>query len=73
MFTGEGAINDLGGVYAGMMRFDARIQMEADMKALGVFRKKEFNKMRLGICSRSKDVIEPMLKPQWYINCQTIK
>jgi valyl-tRNA synthetase len=25
--------------------------------------------MRLGICSRSKDVIEPLLKPQWYVKC----
>ena len=46
-----------------MMRFDARIKMEEDMKAMGIIRKKEINKMRLGICSRSKDVIEPMLKP----------
>ena len=26
--------------------------------------------MRLGVCSRSKDVIEPVLKPQWWVNCQ---
>ena len=25
--------------------------------------------MRLGICSRSNDVIEPMIKPQWYVSC----
>lgn len=55
------------------MRFDVRKQMEEDMKKLGLYRKKEVNKMRLGLCSRSKDVIEPLLKPQWYINCQTIK
>lgn len=73
VFTGEGAINEHGGSYVGMMRFDARVQMEIDMKALGLLRKKEVNKMRLGLCSRSKDVIEPMLKPQWYVNCQTIK
>jgi len=24
--------------------------------------------MTLRICSRSKDVIEPLLKPQWYVN-----
>ncbi len=23
----------------------------------------------LSDCSRSKDVIEPLLKPQWYVNC----
>lgn len=25
--------------------------------------------MRLGICSRSNDVIEPLIKPQWYVSC----
>lgn len=25
--------------------------------------------MRLGVCSRSNDVVEPMIKPQWYVNC----
>ncbi|RYH16522.1 hypothetical protein EON65_29935 [archaeon] len=25
--------------------------------------------MRLGKCSRSGDIIEPMLTPQWYLNC----
>jgi hypothetical protein len=26
--------------------------------------------MSLPQCSRSKDIIEPMLKPQWWVNCQ---
>jgi valyl-tRNA synthetase len=26
--------------------------------------------MSLPLCSRSKDIIEPMLKPQWWVNCQ---
>jgi valyl-tRNA synthetase len=25
--------------------------------------------MSLGICQRSGDIIEPMLKPQWYVSC----
>ena len=28
--------------------------------------------MRLGVCSRSNDVIEPMIKPQWYVNCNSM-
>ena len=28
--------------------------------------------MRLGLCQRTSDVIEPMIKPQWYVNCSTI-
>jgi valyl-tRNA synthetase len=25
--------------------------------------------MRLGICSRSGDILEPMITPQWYVDC----
>ena len=28
--------------------------------------------MRLGTCQRSKDVVKPMIKPQWYVNCSEI-
>jgi len=29
--------------------------------------------MRLGFCSRSKDVIEPLLRPQWYLSMKEIQ
>jgi valyl-tRNA synthetase len=35
----------------------------------GLYVGKEPNKMRLGICSRSGDILEPMITPQWYVNC----
>lgn len=25
--------------------------------------------MRIGICSKSKDIIEPKMTPQWYVDC----
>ena len=40
------------------------------LKDKGLFRGTADNPMRLGLCSRSKDVIEPVLKPQWWVNCQ---
>lgn len=61
-----------GGQFAGMMRYDARVAMEKELVSLGLLRGKEVNKMRLGLCSRSGDVIEPMLTPQWYVNCDTM-
>ena len=42
------------------------------MKNLGIYVGKEKNAMRLGFCSRSGDVIELMLRPQWWIDCQDI-
>jgi valyl-tRNA synthetase len=35
----------------------------------GLYKGKEPNKMRLGVCSRSGDVLEPMITPQWYLAC----
>jgi valyl-tRNA synthetase len=35
------------------------------LKEKALFRGTQDNEMRLGLCSRSKDVIEPVLKPQW--------
>ena len=40
------------------------------LKEAGLFRGTADNPMRLGLCSRSKDVIEPVLKPQWWVDCQ---
>ncbi|XP_020258014.1 valine--tRNA ligase, mitochondrial 1-like [Asparagus officinalis] len=28
--------------------------------------------MNLGICSRSNDVVEPMVKPQWFVDCNSM-
>lgn len=28
--------------------------------------------MRLGVCSRTNDVVEPLIKPQWYVSCNSL-
>ena len=43
--------------------------MLQDMKDMGIYRGTEKNVMRIGFCSRSGDVIEPMLRPQWWVDC----
>jgi valyl-tRNA synthetase len=72
MLSEDGKVNNNGGKFAGMMRYDARIEMEKELEQLGLLRGKEVNKMRLGLCSRSGDIIEPMLTPQWYVNCNNM-
>ncbi len=72
VLTEDGKIASNGGQFAGMMRYDARIAMEKELQTLGLYRGKEVNKMRLGLCSRSGDIIEPMLTPQWYVNCTSM-
>jgi len=70
IFTEDGAINHNGGEFEGMMRYDARIAVEDSLKDKGLFIGKEPNKMRLGLCQRSGDILEPMITPQWYVNCE---
>jgi valyl-tRNA synthetase len=69
MLAPDGSLNENGAPYTGMMRYDARIKVEEDLKEKGLYRGKEPNKMRLGICSRSGDILEPMISAQWYVNC----
>ena len=48
----------------------ARVSIVEFLKGKGLFRGTTDNPMRLGLCSRSKDVIEPLLKPQWWVSCK---
>jgi valyl-tRNA synthetase len=54
------------------MRFDCRDNILESLKQKGLHRGKEPNKMRLGFCGKSGDVIEPFLKPQWYADCKQL-
>ena len=68
VLTEEGAISAPGDFF-GLMRYDAREAVSKALDAKGLLRGKADNKMRLGLCSRTGDVIEPLIKPQWYIKC----
>ena len=72
IFTDDGLINDHGGRFVGMKRFDARQAVIEQLTALGLYRGKAANKMSLGVCSRSKDIVEPVVRPQWWVNCQSM-
>lgn len=37
-----------------------------------MYRGAKNNDMALGICSRSNDVVEPMIKPQWWVSCKSL-
>ncbi|KAG6555962.1 hypothetical protein Mapa_001902 [Marchantia paleacea] len=70
ILTDEGNINSNGGKdYEGLKRFEARVAVLKALNEMGLYRGAADNPMRLGICSRSNDVIEPMIKPQWYVSC----
>lgn len=66
----KGVITSEGGEFAGMKRFDARKAVLKALKERGLFKEVKDTETVLPICSRSKDVIEPLLKSQWYVNCK---
>eukprot|EP00933_Yihiella_yeosuensis_P020356 TRINITY_DN1632_c0_g2_i1.p1 TRINITY_DN1632_c0_g2~~TRINITY_DN1632_c0_g2_i1.p1 ORF type:complete len:1120 (+),score=296.43 TRINITY_DN1632_c0_g2_i1:194-3361(+) len=72
VFSEDGNINELGGQFKGQHRFEARKTVEEALKEKGLWVGKKSHAMRLGLCSRSKDIIEPYLKPQWWMNCKDL-
>jgi len=72
IFNEDGTINENGGEFQGMMRYDARNEVLRRLTELGLFKEKQPYEMVVGVCSRSGDVIEPMMKPQWYMNLDEV-
>lgn len=68
MIDDKGFITQDCGQFAGMKRFHARKAVLEALKEKGLYRGTVDNPMVVPTCSRSKDVIEPMLKPQWYVS-----
>uniref|UniRef100_A0A1I7YCJ4 Valine--tRNA ligase n=1 Tax=Steinernema glaseri TaxID=37863 RepID=A0A1I7YCJ4_9BILA len=69
VITDEGLMTKACGEFAGQKRFDARKNVLEALKAKGLFRDVQDNPMIVPVCSRSKDIIEPILKAQWYVKC----
>ena len=46
-----------------MKRFDARDAVREELEKKGLLIGKKPNPMRLGRCAKTKDIIEPFLKP----------
>ena len=60
------------GDFYGMHRYECREKIVESLEAKGLYRGKKGHTMRLGLCSRTGDVIEPMVIPQWFMNCKSM-
>jgi valyl-tRNA synthetase len=68
----DGTLNENGGPYAGLDRFEARRRIEEDLAALGLLDRKEPYKSTVPISSRSKAIIEPLVSRQWFVRMQPL-
>ncbi len=66
----DATINELGGKYAGMDRYEARKAMVADLEELGLLVKVVPHSHNVGTHDRCKTTVEPMIKPQWFVKME---
>ena len=63
----DATINEKGGKYAGMDRYEARKAMVADLEKEGLLVKVVPHTHNVGTHDRCKTTVEPMIKPQWFV------
>src|SRR5467141_1753832 len=66
VMTGDGKMNAAAGAYTGMDRFEARKKIVEDLKALRLLEKITEHTNAIGICERSKTIVEPRASTQWF-------
>lgn len=66
----KGVITGDFGPFTGMPRFGAKKKILNTLKEMGLLSDIKPHKMILPICSRSKDIIELQLRPQWFVSCK---
>ncbi|KAF8888987.1 tRNA synthetases class I-domain-containing protein [Infundibulicybe gibba] len=69
----DGTFNaNAGAKYQGMKRFHARVAVVKALKELGLYVETKDNPMQIPVCSKSGDFIEPVMKPQWWVDCKPL-
>ncbi|MCI9626415.1 MAG: valine--tRNA ligase [Clostridia bacterium] len=68
----DATINEQGGKYQGMDRYEARKAIVADLEAAGVLLKIEDHKHNVGECYRCGTVVEPLTSDQWFVKMKPL-
>ncbi len=68
----DATINEAGGPYVGLDRFECRKAILADLEREGLLVKTEPHKMNVGISQRGGEVIEPLLSEQWFVRARPL-
>ena len=68
----DARINEHGGQYNGLDRFEVRKRVVADLEAQGFLVKIEDHKHAVGHCYRCDTVVEPYLSKQWFVKMKPL-
>ena len=72
VMTDDAHINELGGKYCGMDRYEARKAIVADLEEGGFLVKVEPMKHNVGSCYRCSTIVEPRVSKQWFVKMQPL-
>ncbi len=65
-------INENGGPYAGLDRFEARKKLWEDMRQAGLVLKEEPYTLTIPRSQRGGEIVEPMVSTQWFVRIQPL-
>ena len=68
----NGVVNEFGGKYEGMDRYDARKAIVADLEAGGYLVKIEDHAHNVGTCYRCHKDVEPIISAQWFVKMKPL-
>ena len=72
VMTDNGVINENGGKYQGMDRYEARKAIVKDLEEGGFLIKIEPIRHNVGSCYRCKTIIEPRVSKQWFVKMKPL-
>jgi valyl-tRNA synthetase len=72
VMTDDAHMNENAGVYAGQQRFAARKKIVEDLQAQGLLEKITDHTHAIGICERSRTIVEPRVSTQWFCSMKPL-
>ena len=72
MLDTSAKVNENGGTYQGMDRFDCRKKLWADMKEAGLVIKEEPYLIKVPRSQRGGEIVEPMISTQWFVTIKPL-
>jgi valyl-tRNA synthetase len=72
ILTTDAKINENGGSYMGLDRFDCRKKLWADMRSAGLVIKEEPYLLNVPRTQRGGEIVEPMISTQWFVTIQPL-
>lgn len=72
IFNDDATVNENGGKYNGMDRYEARKLMVKELEEQGLLEKIEDHSHNVGTHDRCKTTVEPLIKQQWFVKMEEL-